>query len=86
MNKEILKFEAVWCMPCKTLSKTLEHSDFEDVTIKKIDIDEESNSELVEKYNIRSIPTLVYFKDGIEIGTTIGAISKEQILNIYKNH
>lgn len=80
MSKKILKFEANWCMPCKALSKTLEDSIFSDIEIEKIDIDEEKNLELINKYQIRSVPTLIYFKDDIEIGKTIGNIPKEKIL------
>lgn len=85
MIKKILKFEGSWCSPCKALNKTLSQEEFNDIEIVKIDIDEESNSELVEQYNVRSIPMLIYFKDNIEIGTTIGNISKEQILSKFEN-
>jgi thiol-disulfide isomerase/thioredoxin len=83
MIKKILKFEGSWCAPCKALNKTLSQEEFNDIEIVKIDIDEESNSELIGKYKIRSIPTLIYFKDGIEINTTVGNISKEQILGVF---
>jgi thioredoxin 1 len=85
MTKKILKFEGSWCSPCKALNVTLSQEDFNDIEIVKIDIDEESNFELIEKYKIRSVPTLIYFKDDVEIGTTIGNIPKEQILSKFEN-
>lgn len=78
--KKILKFEAEWCAPCKSLSKTLEDSIFDDIDIIKIDIEEDENQNLVNQYQIRNIPTCIYFVNGNEVGKTVGNISKEKIL------
>ncbi len=61
----IVDFWAEWCGPCKTLGPILEKlsDDFHDkVEIKKINIDE--NPEAPANFGIRSIPTMILFKDG----------------------
>lgn len=71
---EVLKFSANWCSPCKALSKELEGLDF-----KEIDVDLEENVDLAVKYKIRTIPTLIFLKDGEEVLRT-GKISKKEYL------
>lgn len=80
MTKKILKFSATWCAPCSSLSKTLEDSVFNDIEIVHVDIEEDENQDLVNQYQIRNIPTCIYFKDDVEVGKTVGNISKEKIL------
>ena len=61
MNVEVLKFSATWCGPCRVLAQTLK--DVEGIT--NIDIDKDM--ETARKYGIRSVPTMVFLKDGKEI-------------------
>lgn len=78
---KIVDFYATWCGPCKVLSKTLEEiKELPDVTIEKVDI--EDNFELTERYKVRSVPTLVFFKNNEMKATTVGAISKEKLMSI----
>lgn len=72
MSLEVLKFSASWCTPCKVMTATLK--DAEDV--KEIDIDQ--NRELAIEYNIRSVPTLVFLKDGAEVERVKGIIPLAQ--------
>ena len=72
----ILKFFGSWCNPCKALSKSLEDAGIEH---QSIDVDE--NEELTEKYNVRSVPTIVVLdKDDNEVGRFVGPRTKEQLL------
>jgi len=84
---KILKFQADWCNPCKTLSPIMKELALEfDLEIKEINIDEEDD--LVEQYEIRSIPTLIFFKNNIQVLKTTGSKSKEQLkvlINKIKN-
>lgn len=65
----VLKFSASWCAPCKMLSQALEEKD----NIQEIDI--EQNDDLVKRYNIRNVPTLVFLKNNVEVHRTTGVIS-----------
>jgi thioredoxin 1 len=62
--KEIYKFSASWCQPCKMLSKVMAGTEL-GVPVREIDIDDEF--ELANKYQIRGVPTLVLLDDGVEI-------------------
>ncbi|MDB4396123.1 thioredoxin family protein [bacterium] len=74
---KILKFEATWCGPCKQMDKVIETIDF-DVEIDKIDIDD--NREALEKYSVRSVPTLIRVDDeGVELDRLIGSQGAEDI-------
>jgi thioredoxin 1 len=61
MSVEVLKFSATWCGPCRVLAQTLK--DVEGITNIDIDKDRETPA----KYGIRSVPTLVFLKDGKEV-------------------
>ena len=68
--KQLLKFSATWCAPCKALSENIKHVDMGDVEFKEIDIDE--NLDVAKQYGIRGVPTLVLLEDGEEIGRKSG--------------
>lgn len=64
---KILKFESDSCPQCKALSVTLERITKEYKTdMKSIDIEEDNNQDLIRKYNIRSIPTLIFLNEDQE--------------------
>lgn len=71
MNIEVLKFSATWCGPCRMLTQRLEGVE----GITNIDIDKDQ--ETARKYGIRSVPALVFLKDGVEVHRQVGVISKE---------
>jgi thioredoxin 1 len=78
----IVDFWAEWCGPCKTLGPILEKlsDDFHDkVEIKKINIDE--NPEAPANFGIRSIPTMILFKDGKVVDSKIGVSGEQDIKN-----
>lgn len=81
MVNKVLKFSATWCAPCRALGETL--SKVEDVTIENVDID--NNEELCEKYNIRSVPTLIFLNnENKEVGRSVGNISLDAFYNKLK--
>lgn len=70
---KILKFESDSCPQCKALSATLERITKEYKTdIKSIDIEEDNNQDLIRKYNIRSIPTLIFLNEAQEYNRLVG--------------
>ena len=69
----ILKFESDSCPQCKALSVTLERISKENkIDIKNIDIEEDNSQDLIRKYNIRSIPTLIFLNEDQEYNRLIG--------------
>jgi thioredoxin 1 len=76
-NPVVVDFWAEWCGPCKMIAPSLEEISNEmgdKVTIAKVNIDE--NPSIAEQYGVRSIPTLVMFKDGQPTSVQVGAKSK----------
>ena len=76
----VVDFWAEWCGPCKQLAPTVEQvADAMVGSIKFCKMDVDSNQELAVKYGVRSIPTLLIFKNGEVASSQIGAISKQQL-------
>jgi thioredoxin 1 len=74
--KEILYFSAPWCMPCKNFKPIMERVG-QQHPVKFINVDE--NPSLAAQYNIRSVPTLVFLKDGQEADKSIGVLTESQV-------
>lgn len=77
----IVDFYADWCGPCKMIAPALEEIAQEQtgrVKVAKVNVDEQS--ELAQRYNIQSLPTLLYFQNGEVVNQLIGATSKKNIL------
>ena len=77
----MLQFSASWCGPCKTLSKTFNENTEKLNKVKRIYVDLDRNQALATEYNIKSVPTLILFKEGKEAGRLIGNKSLEDLIN-----
>ena len=76
----LVDFWAEWCGPCKTLEPILEEvaKDYSGkVTFVNVNVDEQP--EISGQFGVMSIPTLLVFKDGQPVDTTIGVVSKPEI-------
>jgi len=79
----IIDFHALWCGPCKTQSpilKDLAAELGEQVRVIKIDVDQ--NPEISNRYQIRSVPTLMIFKNGQAVYRQAGLHTRQQLMNI----
>ena len=76
----LVDFWAEWCGPCKMLTPTINEvaDDYKDkAVIGKLNVDE--NPTIAAEYGIRSIPSLLFFKDGKVQKQIMGAVAKEEI-------
>jgi len=74
----MVDFWAPWCGPCRMIAPVVEElaEDFDGkAKIVKVNTDEEQA--IAVKYGVRSIPTIIFFKDGAQVDTMVGAASKE---------
>ena len=74
--KQVIRFTASWCQPCKALAMILAEVDTT-VPIQTVDIDE--NKELAIQYRVRSVPTLVMIEDNKEIKRMTGVQAKNLV-------
>ena len=83
----LVDFWAEWCGPCKAIAPTLEEiaGDYGDrLKVVKVDVDE--NHQSATQYGIRSIPSLLLFKDGAEVDRIIGALPRQQLMEKIDSH
>ncbi len=80
----LIDFWAAWCGPCRMLSPIVDEIAKENDSVKvgKINVDEENK--LAEQFGIMTIPTLMIFKDGKAVATSVGVKSKKEILEMLK--
>ncbi len=79
----LVDFWAEWCGPCKMAAPVIEELSNEyagKVVVAKLDVDAEP--EIAETHQVMSIPTIILFKDGKEIGRQVGFGGKQGYLNL----
>ncbi|MBP1634325.1 MAG: thioredoxin [Acidobacteria bacterium] len=83
----LVDFWAEWCMPCRRIAPTVEALAVEygeRLTIAKMNVDE--NPEVPTRLGIRSIPTLMLFKDGNLVDMIVGAVDKDVLRKMVDQH
>ena len=80
----VVDFWAEWCGPCKMIGPSLEEisDELDSVDIVKLNIDE--NPDIAARFGVRSIPTLMLFKNGEPASVQVGAAAKSKLLDWIK--
>jgi thioredoxin 1 len=76
----LIDFYADWCGPCRMLGPVLDEiaNEKSDIAIGKVNVD--NDRELANSFGIRSIPTMIIFKNGVEVDRMVGFFNKDNIL------
>jgi thioredoxin 1 len=83
----IVDFWAAWCGPCRMVAPVIEQLASEHAgTLKVAKMDVDANQQTSMKYNIRSIPSILFFKDGKHIDTVVGAVPKALLERKIQEH
>ena len=83
----VVDFWATWCGPCRIISPILDQLSVEyegRVKISKMDVD--ANIKTASRFNVRSIPMLLFFKNGKVVDQIIGAVPKKMIQSKFEQH
>ncbi len=83
----LVDFWAEWCGPCKMIAPILEEvsRDYDGrLQVAKVDVD--NNQAVPAKFGIRGIPTLILFKNGAQVASKVGALSKSQLTVFLDSH
>ena len=82
----LVDFYADWCGPCKMVSPILEEISEERNDFKIIKVNVDKASELATKYGVMSIPTMIVFKNGVEVDKNIGFLPKDDIIKLIEKN
>ena len=83
----IVDFWATWCGPCQIIAPVIEQLAREyEGRLKVVKLDVDSNQRTAMDYNVRSIPSVLFFKDGKHVDTVVGAVQKAYLVEKIEEH
>jgi len=83
----LVDFWAPWCGPCRMVAPVVEEiSQQYEGKVKVVKLNTDENPQIASQYGIRSIPTLMVFKDGQKVDTVVGAVPKTTLSNTLEKH
>jgi thioredoxin 1 len=83
----VVDFWAAWCGPCRMIAPILDQLASEyngKAKVAKVDVD--SNQQTAMRFNVRSIPSILFFKDGKHVDTVVGAVPKSHLERKFAQH
>ena len=76
----VVDFWAAWCGPCRMIAPILDQLASEyDGKAKVVKVDVDTNQQTAMRFNVRSIPSILFFKDGKHVDTVVGAVPKSHL-------
>ncbi|HEX6992285.1 MAG TPA: thioredoxin [Gemmatimonadales bacterium] len=83
----LVDFWATWCGPCQAIAPILEQLAGEHtgkLRVAKVDVD--ANQSVTQRFNVRSIPSILFFRDGRHVDTVVGAVPKATLKERINKH
>lgn len=85
-NTIIVKFTASWCAPCRVLTPILLQAEKDHPKVSFYEVDVEEEPDLAEDYEVRSLPTTLVFKGGVQEAVMKGVVSKNVLYAVLSKY
>ena len=83
----MVDFWAAWCGPCHMLAPIVEEiAEGYDGRVKVAKLDVDANQDTAVRFNVRSIPSILFFKNGQHVDTVVGVVPKEHLVEKIEQH